>query len=462
MDARGGMRGDWVYGVGRSAHAPQYRRPHEASRADMVRVMQAAAFVVMALGAQDAPAAPGPLAWQWIPKSEAKLAPYLEGVNTWGSECLQPGSLFASDPVSDAAQAVKTALAEVGIFYRLDNSYSFIAMSDVARGESVLNYYNMQLLASWVVFDSVDLGGTTGWVTLQANAGVGLGFDMKAESPQQNIGMVTWANYGWVTADAYLSELAWAQSFLDGSLVVRAGFVDPTIPVDANSYANNQYGQLMNWAFVNSQVLPYAFGSLGTVVQWQPAEWVYAMVSTGANNTPSGRPPWYAVSGDNWSTIFELGLVSQDTLGLGPGVLRVQPFAATVRGDWGGGIAFNVEQSLSRDLPLAVFGRFGVGDSVTSRVNGAAVQMAGGLALRGTELGGRAKLAVDYGALGFAWTQVDNATATHPDEFVIEATVVYNLTPTLAIQPDVQVVWDPAFGPSSSNVIGQVQLVFTW
>jgi carbohydrate-selective porin OprB len=40
--------------------------------------------------------------------------------------------------------------------------------------------------------------------------------------------------------------------------------------------------------------------------------------------------------------------------------------------------------------------------------------------------------------------------------------VVYNLTPTLAIQPDVQVVWDPAFGPSSSNVIGQVQLVFTW
>jgi porin len=411
-------------------------------------------------GASDSPAAPV-LRWEWFPAREPALAPYLASVNQYGAECLQAGALVPADPVSDAAQWVKTELARHGITYRLDNSCTFAAMSNVARGQNTLSYCNMQLLANWVLFDTPDLGGTAGWLVFQANAGVGLGFELREQSPQQNIGTVTWPNYGWVTSSAYISQVGWAQSFLGGELVVSAGMLDPTIPLDANTYANNQYGQLMNWAFVNSQVLPYAFGSLGAIVQWQPAPWFYAMVATGANNTPSGRPPWYALSGANWTTLGELGFVSEDTFGLGKGVARLQPFVATVQGDVGGGVALNVEQRLGRDQPLALFGRMGVGSPETARVNGARAQVAGGVALMGSGSAAVDKDAVDYLAMGFAWTRVD-APAVHENECVLELTAVRNLTPTLAIQPDVQVIWDPAYGPADVNVVFQLQLVFIW
>lgn len=397
-----------------------------------------------------------------MPPREPTLAPYLATVNLYGAECLAPDALIGADPLSSAAQWAKTQLAQHGITYRLNNSYTFEAMSNVTRGENTLNYYSMQLLANWMLFDSPDLGGTAGWVVFQANAGVGLGFELRQESPQQNIGTATWPNYGWVTSSAYISQLGWAQSFLGGELVVSAGMLDPTIPIDANTFANNQYGQLMNWAFVNSQVLPYAFGSLGAIVQWQPADWVYVMVSTGANNTPSGRPPWYEVSGRNWSTIGEIGFISEDTLGLGRGVLRVQPFVATVQGDCGGGAGINLEQRLGKDLPLALFARLGVGTPETAKVNGARAQMAGGVALLGGGSASRDKQAVDYLAAGVAWTRVDSPAAIHDSELVLELTAVRNLTPTLALQPDLQVIWDPAYGSSDMNVVFQLQLVFTW
>ncbi|MBL9141852.1 MAG: hypothetical protein JNK53_08300, partial [Phycisphaerae bacterium] len=307
-----------------------------------------------------------------------------------------------------------------------------------------------------------DLGGTSGWVAFEANAGVGLGVNIDRESPHANIGSVTWPNFGWTTSEAYISELAWAQSFLDGTLIVQAGMIDQTLYLDVNSYANNNYGQLMNWAFVNSQVLPLSFGSLGAVVQWQPLDWLYVLYATGANNTPSGRPPWFEVSSDNWSHIGEIGFISEDTFGLGAGTLRVQPFLATVAGQTGGGVALNVEQSLGKDSPFAWYGRFGVGSQETAQLNGAKAQVATGLVISAPSEEHKLKQLFDYVATGFAWTQVATPGSIHSDEYVFEATIFRRITPTLGIQPDVQVIWDPAYGSSNVNVVFQLQLVLTW
>lgn len=438
--------------------APRCDAPHVAHVAPTPGTAHEQPTPPTAVPPQAAPA----LQWDWFPAAEPHLAPYLASLNMYGSNCLAQDSLIPSDPLSEAAQWVKTELARYGINYRLNQSYSFAAMSNVTRGNHTLNFYNMQLLANWVVFNSTDLGGTSGWLTLQANAGLGLGFELRDESPQQNIGTATWPNYGWVTSEAYISQVSWSQSFFDGQLIVQGGMVDPTIAIDANQYANDQYSQLMNWAFVNSQVLPYAFGSLGAMVQWQPLDWLYFMVSTGANNTPSGRPPWYEVSGRNWSTIGEIGLISENTFGLGPGVFRVQPFIATVAGDTSAGVAFNIEQQLGHESPFAVYARVGFGTDETARINGAQTQAAGGLAIIGPDPSGKLRQAFDYFAIGAAWTRSGSPAATHEDEFLLEATIVRNITPTLAIQPDLQLIWDPSYGTSDFNVLFQVQLVFTW
>ncbi len=418
------------------------------------------ASVILAQGSEAA--APPLMAWEWFPAQEPTLAPYLSNLNMYGTNCLNPGALIESDPMSQAAQWVKTELAKAGINYRLDQSYTFAAMSDVTRGNNVLNFYSMQLIGNWVLFNSTDLGGTSGWIAFEANAGAGLGFDLRDQSPHQNTGSVTWPNYGWLTSSAYISQLQWSQSFLSGSLIVQAGMIDPTLYIDANSYANNQYSQLMNWAFVNSQVLPFSFGSLGAVIQWQPCHWFYLMFATGANNLPSGRPPWYQVGTENWSYIWELGLVSEDTFGLGPGTYRAQPFFGTYRGESGAGIAFNIEQSLGKESNLGYFGRFGVGGENITLVNGAAAQIATGLALVGPNFGGKEKDASDYLALGFVWSQAPNAPAVHQNEYGIEITYSCPITPTLTLQPDLQVIWNPMYGTADTSVVFQFQVVLTW
>lgn len=400
--------------------------------------------------------------WEWFPATQPKLASYLASINQYDDNCLRSGALFASDPVSEAAQWVKRELAKVGITYRLNQAYGLEVMSDVTRGKNVLNVYTMQLLANWVIFDSPDIGNTAGWIGLQANAGIGLGVNAQQQSPHQNIGAADWPNLGWVTPEAYISQLSWNQSFLDGSLVVQVGLMDTTLVIDTNEYANNQYAQLMNWAFVNSLVLPYSFNALGAVVQWQPCEWFYAMFATQANNTPAGRPPWYAVSGDYWSYMWEFGLVSEDTFGLGPGTYRLQPFYGTHQGRSGGGIALNVEQQLGAESSLGYFGRFGISSAALSMVNGASAQVATGLALSAPNFTGRIHNASDFLAAGFLWTQSSDPAAIHRDELGVEVTYVFSITPTLTLQPDLQVIWDPVYGTSDTNVVFQLQAVFTW
>jgi carbohydrate-selective porin OprB len=51
----------------------------------------------------------------------------------------------------------------------------------------------------------------------------------------------------------------------------------------------------------------------------------------------------------------------------------------------------------------------------------------------------------------------------HEDEYVFESTYTLQLTPTTRIQPDLQVVWNAAYNPSSAPaVVAQLQLILSW
>jgi porin len=71
----------------------------------------------------------------------------------------------------------------------------------------------------------------------------------------------------------------------------------------------------------------------------------------------------------------------------------------------------------------------------------------------------------DAAGIGLAWSQPSDTSKTvfHENEYSLEAGYVLQITPTMKLQPDVQVVWNPAFNPASGPaVVFQLQLDIAW
>ena len=162
---------------------------------------------------------------------------------------------------------------------------------------------------------------------------------------------------------------------------------------------------------------------------------------------PVDGEPWQMAEGRAFQGDFELVL------------------GATVAGETGGGVGFNFEQKLGKDGPFGAFGRFGLGDETTAAIEGAEVQIAGGLAMQApfAAQGFFSAANSGYLACGLAWTRpAPDAANVHQDEYALELTYVLQVTPTATLQPDVQVVWDPVLSTEDTEVVFQLSLNLRW
>ena len=124
-----------------------------------------------------------------MPTTQPTLMPYLATVNLYGDSCTQAGALVTGDPLSAAAQSVKTALAQYGVNYAIWQSYDFVAMSGtLGDTKDVLNYYSFNSYLTWNIFQTDELGGSAGWLTVGSSAGTGLGYDGDEQTAQGNMG----------------------------------------------------------------------------------------------------------------------------------------------------------------------------------------------------------------------------------------------------------------------------------
>ena len=143
----------------------------------------------------------------------------------------------------------------------------------------------------------------------------------------------------------------------------------------------------------------------------------------------------------------------------------VLPFVARAGGPTEGGLCFNLQQQLGADSPLGWFGRFGWGGSqVTS---GASAQAGTGLVLQAPlkHAGLFPRLSNDLLGLGFFWSQPSATAKTvfHENGYGLEAFYTLQLSPLLRLQPDVQLIWNPAFNPNPGPaVVGQLQVILSW
>jgi hypothetical protein len=200
-----------------------------------------------------------------------------------------------------------------------------------------------------------------------------------------------------------------------------------------------------------SQVLPLSRYNFGVNLQWQPLDEWYGMLGASAGNAQAGQAPWTDFSWDTYSVLGEFGYAPNNLLGLGPGVYRIQPFVARADGPTQGGLCFDLQQQLGEHAPFGWFGRFGFGGSDVTA--GASAQVGTGFIMKGPLkyaglFPGREQ---DAAGIGFVWSQpsATSAPVAHESEYVLEAGYVLQLTSLMKLQPDLQVVWNPAYNPGA-------------
>jgi len=360
-------------------------------------------------------------------------------------------------------QQGKYWLSEIGFCYSLQQTATFVTMSDVTQGNQSLGFYTMKFQGKWAVF-SADGGGTAGWISSQVNAQTGLGPVGDHQDARTNLGTTTDPSSLWSSHEGWrVPELAWQQSFCDGKCALLAGMINQANYLDDNQYAGTARGQFLNSALVNSDVLPLPSYNFGLNLQWQPVDEWYAMIGPSMGNASAGETPWTDFSSGSWSVEGEVGYAPRDLAGLGPGIYRIQPFIAESGGWTQGGLCFNLQQQLGRNSPFGWYGRFGFGGSHVT--DGAETQIGTGFVWHGPlEHLLLQRPSNDYLGIGFVWSQPSATTKTviHENEYVLETTYAMQLTPLTKLQPDLQMVWDPTFSSAGSAVVFQLQVVLRW
>ena len=407
----------------------------------------------------------GAAGFQWFPNFNPLLMPYLASQDEFGNTAIRPGSLVSLFPLEPWVQGGKYWLSEYGLRYSLQQTLTYASLSDVMKGDSSFGFYTFDFAAKWAVFNAGD-AGTAGWITTQIEAQSGLGSGAQTQDAKSNLGTLTDPTGIWSSREGWrIPELAWQQSLNDGKWVVVAGMVSQGNYFDANNYAQSGRGQFINSALINTMVMPLSHYNFGGNLQFQSHDEWYAMVGAAAGNGYSGQPPWTDFNWESSSLIGEIGYMPDDFIGLGPGAYRLQPFIAQADGPTGGGLCFNSQQQLGAHSPLGWFGRFGFGGEDVS--GGAAAQIGTGFVVHAPlkNAGLVPKLSNDLLGAGFIWSQPSDTTKTnyHENEYAFETFYTLQLAPTLRLQPDLQVVWDPAFNPDSGPVtVFQLQLVLAW
>jgi porin len=392
------------------------------------------------------------------------LMPYLANQDEFGNTAIRPDALFFMLPLEGPVQGGKYWLSEYGFRYSLQQTITFVSMTGMKQGDSNLGYYTLDLKSKWNIYNA-PTDGNAGWISSQIQDKNGFDSASGSQDAKSNLGTVSDPTGIWSDVNGLrIPELAWQQSLRHGEIVVVAGMVSQRNYIDGNAYADSGRSEFINSALIHSLVLPLAQYNFGINLQWQPVDEWYAMAGGSVGDSKAGNTPWMDYSTQNWSLPGEIGYAPRDFFNLGPGVYRIQPFVAGANGTYGGGLCFDLQQQLGSDSPLGWFGRYGMGDSKVT--GGAAEQLGTGFIFKGPfDHILMHRTSNDFLGVGFVWSEPDYTTKTvyHENEYGIEAVYALQLTPTIKIQPDFQMIWDPAFNNDHAQAtVFQLQLVMAW
>ena len=405
--------------------------------------------------------------WVFFPSAQPPMAPILGGIDTFGNTANQPGALVKNCPVSNANQAFKKWASLGGFDYSMHWAYVACVLDNNMAGTPSSQQYALSVFeVHWNILSSGCNTGT--WINMELDSSYGLNRGSKRQmGTQTGLGSAMSPNYGvWAPNGSYVNELALMQSFDKGNGVVIFGVVDLTNYMDTNPYGNTEFGQFMNSSFTNSSVIPLTYANLGVLLQYQfNKEW-YSMLSVATTNTVSAHNPFKNIESDNMACMAEIGWVSDNVCGMGAGGYRIQPFIATVGGETQPGIGFNFNQDLCKS-PFALYGRAGVGGNKVTTLRGSQAQIAGGFVIKKPMnlLGICEENSNNFFGISAVWSKlpVKSEINDKKSEKGIEFNYTVQVTPTMIIQPNYQIIWDPAYNTQHKTAsVFQIQVSHLW
>ena len=94
---------------------------------------------------------------QFFPAVQPRLMPYLASFDEHGNTALRPGALTPFVPLDALVQGGKYALSAYGLRYALQQTFTYVNMTDVKEGDNSLGFYTFDLKAKWAIFDAPSL-----------------------------------------------------------------------------------------------------------------------------------------------------------------------------------------------------------------------------------------------------------------------------------------------------------------
>jgi hypothetical protein len=139
------------------------------------------------------------------------LAPYLASQDEFGNTAARPGPLFDVFPFEPIVQGGKYWLSGYGLRYSLQQTLTFVSMTDVMKGDNNLGYYTLDVKADWAIYDS-PANGTAGWISSQIEAKSGLGYAGQDQDARKNLGTITDPTGIWSSVNDVLGVgFVWSQ-----------------------------------------------------------------------------------------------------------------------------------------------------------------------------------------------------------------------------------------------------------
>ena len=396
--------------------------------------------------------------WRLFPSTPQRFMPYLDSIFVPGNTCAEPCDIISEDIISTSAQRTKAFLSRIGLQYNITLSANYTGLPRRFRGQR-RDFLAFNNVANFTWFLAKDCDNRSGiFLSVEADWGQGVHFSEKRADAQGSIGSLS-NPQGIIRGGSgvFIPNLALGCSAVDGKWVGMIGTIDTTDFLDQNAYSASWNGNLMNEAFNFNPCLPLEWSNWGYLTAWQPTKNFYTMYATTGCNGKINHNPFPFISSRAWVHISELGLITEDFLGLGPGTFRFQYTITRYKARNGSGAAINFQQQLGHDSRLGFFTRCGVMDEDAAAVNNVRACVTTGLVLQAPfrSRGWGSTANNDQVALGLLWERAAQSAKphVHKDEYGIELSAVMQLTPTFFLQPDVQYIFNPVHETHRSGAL---------
>jgi len=345
------------------------------------------------------------------------------------------------NPLAWPMHRVKTALEGVGVFYELELAFMYQYANEVLTGERHFGTFAWRLLGDWEMIDSERFGQSYLEWNLLGTAG--LNYDPALETLSENIGSVSYPNSNVYPDPGAINELFLAQVSPSGRFELLVGRIDMYYQFDLNRVANDSYDGFLSFAMESNLSIPFPeYGGLGAIAYVELTKGLSIMLGVGDSSSDAPVAFWETVGDGSWWQLLEVAW-NVDVSALGQGNYRLTGWHSHLFGEDGWGVGLNLDQELG--VPwLIAFLRVGWGDPDVTFVE---TFVSGGVGIQAPL--GRSN---DEIGIGAAWSDPSPEYGFQA-ETLLEVFYRISLSPSVALTPDLQVVFNPAANPRNDVVV---------